>query len=103
MATAAPKDMPATCARSIPIAPRKADLIGMAVGRVRRGRLVAVAGAGKVYRDAAEVLGLGRKLERVAGVVRGRVRDQQGRLALPLHVVLIVSPSTSTCGMLDPS
>jgi hypothetical protein len=59
------------------------DLVGMAVGGIRPGRFVACAGAGKVDRDAAEVLGVGGELERVAGVVGGRVRDQQQRLALP--------------------
>src|SRR6266545_6813929 len=68
------------------------DLVGMAVGRVRSWRLVALARAGKVDRDAAEVLGVRRQLERVAGVVRGRVRDQQERLALPLHLVVDREP-----------
>ena len=68
------------------------NLVGVAVGRVRPGRLVALARAGKVDRDAAEVLGVRRQLERVAGVVRGRVRDQQERLALPLHLVVDREP-----------
>jgi hypothetical protein len=46
------------------------DLVGLAVGRVRAGRLVALARAGTIDRDAAEVLGVGRELERPAGVVR---------------------------------
>src|ERR687886_2898326 len=64
------------------------ELVGIAIGRVRPGRLVALTRAGKVDRDAAEVLGVGGELERVAGVVRGQVWDQQERLALPLHVVV---------------
>ena len=68
------------------------DLVGIALGRVRPGRLVALARAGKVDRDAAEVLGVGRQLERVAGVVGGRVRDQQERLAFSLHVVVDREP-----------
>jgi hypothetical protein len=36
------------------------DLIGVGLGRVRPGRLVALAGAREVDRDAAEVLGVGR-------------------------------------------
>jgi hypothetical protein len=64
------------------------NLIGVPVGRVRSGRLVALARAGKVDRDAAEVLGVRRQLECVAGVIRRRVRDQEERLALPLHLVV---------------
>jgi hypothetical protein len=45
------------------------DLVGLAVGRVGAGRLVALARAGKVDRDAAKVLRVGRQLERPAGVV----------------------------------
>jgi hypothetical protein len=51
------------------------DLVGLAVGRVRPGRLVALARAGKIERDAAELLGVGRQLERPAGMVGSRVRD----------------------------
>ncbi len=61
------------------------DLVGMALGRVRPGRLVALSRAGKVDGDAAEVLGVGRQLERPAGVVGGRVGDQQQWLALSLQ------------------
>ena len=68
------------------------DLVGVALGRVRPGRLVALARAGKIDRDAAEVLGVGRQLERPAGVVGRRVRDQQQRLALPLDVVVDREP-----------
>src|ERR671922_1639430 len=68
------------------------DLVGIAIGRVRPGRLVALSRAGKVDRDAAEVLGVGGELERVAGVIRGRVWDQQERLALPLHLVVDREP-----------
>ena len=60
------------------MAPRNGgDLVGVALGRVRAGGLVALARAGKIDRDAAEVLGVGRELERIAGVVGGQVRDQQ--------------------------
>jgi hypothetical protein len=45
------------------------DLVGVALGRVRPCRLIAVTRAGKIERDATEVLGVGRELERVAGVV----------------------------------
>jgi len=64
------------------------DLVGLAVGRVWPGRLVALAGAGKVNGDAIEVLGVRRELERPACVVGRGVGDQQKRLALPLHVVV---------------
>ena len=64
------------------------DLVGLAIGRVRPGRLVALARAGKIERDAAELLGVGRQLERPAGVVGRRVMDQQERLALPLNLVV---------------
>src|SRR5207248_10054393 len=64
------------------------DLVSIALGRVRPGGLVALARAGNVERDAAEVLGVGRELERIAGVVGGQVRNQQKRLALPLDVVV---------------
>jgi hypothetical protein len=57
------------------------DLVGIAIGRVRPGRLVALTRAGKIDGDAAEVLGVGRQLERPADVVGRRVRDQQKRLA----------------------
>jgi hypothetical protein len=70
----------------------EADLVGVAVGRVRPGRLVALARAGKIERDAAELLALGRQLERPAGVVGRRVGDQQERLALPLHLVVDREP-----------
>ena len=68
------------------------DLVGVALGRVRPGRLVALARAREIDRDAAEVLGVGRQLERVAGVVGGQVRDQQQRLAVALHVVVDREP-----------
>lgn len=85
-------------------AQERGDLIGVALGRVRPGGLVALARAGKVDRDTAEVLGVRRQLEGVAGVVGGQVGNQQQRLALALYVVVvIVSPSTSTRGMLAPS
>jgi len=42
----------------------------------------------KVKRDAAEALGVGRQLERIASMIGGQVSDQQERLALPLHVVI---------------
>src|SRR6476620_8511543 len=64
------------------------DLVGLAVGRVRPGRLVALARAGKIEGDASEVLGVGRQLERPAGMVSRGVGDQQEWLALPLHVVI---------------
>jgi hypothetical protein len=63
-------------------------LVGIALGRVRPGRLVALARARKVERDAAEVLGIRGQLKRVAGVIGGQIRDQQQRLAVPLHVVV---------------
>src|SRR5207247_7295574 len=53
-------------------------LVGIAIGRVRPGRLVALTRAGEVDRDAAEVLRVGGKLECVAGVVWSRARDQRG-------------------------
>jgi hypothetical protein len=60
---------------------------------VEYGRgLVALAGAREVQRDAAEVLGVGRKLERVARVIGGQVRDQQQRFAFSLHLVLDREP-----------
>ena len=68
------------------------DLVGIALGRVGAGRLVAVARAGKIDRDAAEVLGVGRHLERIAGVVGGEVRDEQERIAVALHVVVDREP-----------
>jgi hypothetical protein len=73
-------------------AEERGDLVGIAIGRVRPGRLVALTRAQEVDRDAAEVLGVGRKLERVAGVVRRRVRDQQERLTLALDVVVDRQP-----------
>jgi hypothetical protein len=39
------------------------DLVGVALGGVRSGRLVALSRAGKVECDAAEVLRVGRQLE----------------------------------------
>jgi len=59
------------------------DLVGIDLGRVRPGGLVALARAWKVKRDAAEALGVGRELERIASMIGGQVRDQQERLALP--------------------
>jgi hypothetical protein len=41
------------------------NLVGVAACRVRAGRFVALAGAGEVDGDAAEVLGVCRELERV--------------------------------------
>jgi len=74
-----------------PLNPYRAEeaghLVRVALGRVRPRRLVAFARARKVDRDTAEVLGVGRELERIAGVVGAQVRDQQQRVALPLHVV----------------
>ena len=63
-------------------------LVGVGVGRVRAGRLVALARARQVDRDAAEVLGVGGQLERVAGVIGAQVGDEQERLAVALHVVV---------------
>ena len=68
------------------------DLVGIGLGRVGAGRLVAVARAGKIDRDAAEVLGIGRQLERIAGVVGGEVRDEQERIAVALHLVVDREP-----------
>ena len=59
------------------------ELVGVALGRVGPRGLCALARAGKVDADAAEVLGVGRELEGVAGVVGARVRDEQQRLARP--------------------
>jgi hypothetical protein len=59
------------------------DLVGMAVGRVRAGRLVAFACPGKVDGDAAEVPGIGGQLERPAGVGGRGIEDEQKRLAFP--------------------
>jgi hypothetical protein len=59
------------------------DLICVTLSRVRPRRLVALARAGKIERDTREVLSVGRELKRVAGVVRGGVRDQQERLPFP--------------------
>ena len=68
------------------------DLVGVALGRVGAGWLVAVARARKIDGDAAEMLGVGRQLERKAGVVGGKVRDQQERIAVALHVVVDREP-----------
>jgi hypothetical protein len=70
------------------------DLVGIGLGRVWPGRLVALARARKVPRDAAEVLGVRRQLERVARVIGGQVRDHQRRftLALSLHLVVDGEP-----------
>src|SRR6266536_1244219 len=93
MPTAAPSDTPATWRPLDPDGAQEGgNLVGVAVGRVRPGRLVALARTGKVDRDAAEALGVRRQLERVAGMVRRRVRDQQKRLALPLHLVVDREP-----------
>jgi len=64
------------------------NLVGVAVGRVRPGRLVALSRAGKVERDAAEVLGVRGQLEREAGVVRREVGNQYEWLTRPLHLVV---------------
>src|SRR5262245_59211990 len=64
------------------------DLVGLDFGRVRPERLIALTSAGKIERDAAEMLGVRRQLERPAGVVGRRVVDQQERLALPLNLVV---------------
>jgi hypothetical protein len=48
------------------------DLIGITLGRVRTGRLVALAGPRKVDCDAAKVPDIGWKLECIARVVGGR-------------------------------
>src|SRR5438132_675066 len=63
-------------------------LVGLALGRVRSGWLVALARAGKIERDAAEVLGVSGQLERPTGVVGRGVVDQQERLALPLNLIV---------------
>src|SRR6476469_6244774 len=64
------------------------DMVGITLGGVRPGRLVAVTRAGKVDRNAGEVLGKGRKLERIASMIRTCIRDQQKRLTLPLHLIV---------------
>ena len=64
------------------------DLVGVGLGRVRARRLVALARAREVDRDAAEVLGVGRELERVARVIGREVGDQQQRIAFTLDVVV---------------
>ena len=64
------------------------DLVGVDLGGVRSGGLVALARAGKIYRDATEVLGVARKLKRVARVVGAQIRDQQQRLSFSLHLVV---------------
>src|SRR6476620_2552465 len=64
------------------------DQVCVFLGRVRSGRFAALARAGQVERDTAEVFGVGGKLERVAGVIRGQVGDQQERLTLALDIVV---------------
>jgi hypothetical protein len=64
------------------------DQVGVLLGRVRSGRFAALARARQVERDTAEVFGVGGKLERVAGVIRGQVWDQQKRLTLALDVIV---------------
>jgi hypothetical protein len=70
----------------------RGHLVGVALGRVGAGRLCALARARQVDRDAAEVLGVGRQLERVAGVVGAGVGDEQERLPVALHVVVDAKP-----------
>src|SRR4051794_26652518 len=70
----------------------RGDLVGVPLGRVRPGRRVALARPRKIERDAAELLGVGRQLERIAGVVCRRVRDEQQWLALTLNVVVDGEP-----------
>lgn len=48
------------------------NLVSIGLGRVRPGGLVALARTGKVERDAAEALGVGRELERIARMVGGQ-------------------------------
>jgi hypothetical protein len=64
------------------------DLVGIDLSRVRPGGFVALARARKVQRDAAEVRGVGRQLERIASMIGGQLRDQQQRFAFSLHVVV---------------
>jgi hypothetical protein len=53
------------------------DLVGIDLGRVGAGGLVAIARARKVECDAAEVLGVGGQLEGIASVIGGQVRDSR--------------------------
>src|SRR6478672_11993512 len=76
------------CAFDADGAQERSDLVCITIGRVRSDRLVALTRAGQIDRDAAEVFGVSRKLERVASVVRRRIWDQQERLPLPLDVVV---------------
>ena len=68
------------------------DLVGVDFGRVRPGGLVTLPGPRKVESDAAEVLCVGRQLERITSVIGGEVRNQQQRLAIPLHVIVDSEP-----------
>src|SRR5437016_1477528 len=53
------------------------NVIGKQLGRPDPGRLVAVAGPARVDRDAGELLGVVGDLKGIAGIVGGKVGDQQ--------------------------
>src|SRR5436305_7684368 len=64
------------------------ELVGISHRGIRAFRLVALAGTWEVHRDAAEMLCVGRQLERVAGMVSRQIRNQQQRIAFALYVVV---------------
>ena len=68
------------------------ELVGVPLGGIWPGWLVAFARARQVHCDAPEVLGVRRKLEGVAGVVGGEIGDEQQGLALALLLVVDGEP-----------
>jgi hypothetical protein len=60
------------------------DIVGEQFGRIGPGRLVGLARAARIERDAGEMLCVVGDLERVAGVVGGKIRDQHQRPPDPL-------------------
>ena len=57
------------------------DVVGEQFGRIGPVRLVGLARAARIERDAGEMLGVVGDLERVAGVVGGEIGDEDQRLA----------------------
>jgi hypothetical protein len=84
IAVAAPRERLEMCARSTP----KAFIIGKEFRGIGSSGLVCLASPPWTNGDAGKVVGVPGNLKRIAGAVRGQVRDQDQRLSGALLIVV---------------
>jgi hypothetical protein len=70
----------------------RAHVVGEQLGGIGALRLAGQAGSAQVHREAPEVLGVLRDLERIARLVGREIRDEDDGLAVALHLVIDLYP-----------